>query len=363
MKILDWYILKRFLVTFFFTILLITVISVVVDTSEKADDFVRSGLSTPDIITKYYFGFVPHIVALIFPLIVFISVIFFTSKLALRSEIIAILAGGITFNRMLRPFIMGGCILAGILWISNMFIIPKAQEIRSDFQIRYIDGNSSYRQGGGNYQNYYMRVDSITYVGIRSYDTTSKSAGSFFLQQIKNDKVVYNIRAERVFWDTAKKNWTLENAIERKINGTKEEVKMVPSIRIKLNFVPSELRKDEYLKDKLSSPELSRFIEREELRGAEGLNTLKVERYRRDATPVAVLILSIIGAVVASRKIRGGSGIHLAFGIVTAATFILMDRFSTVFSIKGNFPPLLAAWLPNIIFAGIAYWLYKKAPK
>jgi len=363
MKILDWYILKRLLVTFFFAILLITVIAVVIDSSEKADDFVKSGLSTGQIITDYYFGFVPHIVALIFPLIVFIAIIFFTSKLAGRSELIAILASGVTFNRMLRPFIMGGAILALILWLANMYIIPKAQGIRSSFQERYIDRNSTYNIGGGNYLSYYLRVDSVTFVGFRSYDTTSKSASNFFMHRIKDNKVVYNLRAERVSWDTAKRSWVLDNALERKVGGLDEEAQLIPKKTVKLNFVPSELRKDEYLKDKLTSPELTQYIRREELRGAEGLNTLKVERYRRDATPVAVLILSVIGAVVASRKVRGGSGMHLAFGIVTAATFILMDRFSTVFSTKGNFPPLLAAWLPNIIFAGIAYWLYKKAPK
>lgn len=363
MKILDWYILKRFLVTFFFTILLITVVSVVVDSSEKADDFVKSGLSSSEIITNYYFGFVPHIVALIFPLIVFIAVIFFTSKLALKSEIIAILAGGVTYDRMLRPFIMGGLILAAILWGANLYVIPKAQGIRSDFQERYIDRNSSYHQGSGNYLSYYMRVDSVTYVGIRSYDTVGKAAGTFFLQRFSNNELVYNIRADKIIWDTATRDWRLENVLVRNLAGMYESVTTDSILHVTLNFLPDELKKDEYIKDKLTSRELARFIEREELRGAEGLNTLKVERYRRDATPVSVLILSIIGAVVASRKIRGGSGIHLAFGIITAAVFILMDKFSTVFSTKGNFPPLLAAWLPNIIFAVIAYWLYKKAPK
>jgi lipopolysaccharide export system permease protein len=363
MKKLDWYILKRFLVTFFFTILLITVIAVVIDASEKADDFVRSGLPTSQIITKYFFGFIPHIVGLIFPLIVFIAVIFFTSKLALRSEIIAILASGTTYNRMLRPFIMGGLILGAILWLANQYVIPRAQGLRSDFQAQYIDRNSSYHTGSANYLNYYMRVDSTTYVGIRSYDTISKTASGFFMHRMRNNKLVYNLRSERVMWDTSKKAWMLENALERTIVGKNESVKKRDTLLVKLNFLPSELRKDEYLKDKLTTPELDYYIEREELRGSEGLNTLKVERYRRDATPVAVLILSIIGAVVASRKVRGGSGFHLAIGIVTAATFILMDRFSTVFSIKGNFHPLLAAWLPNLIFAGIAYWLYKKAPK
>src|SRR3954462_8742720 len=173
MKILDWYILKRFLVTFVFTILTITVIAVVIDTSEKTDDFVRSGLSSTEIITKYYYGFVPFIISMIFPLIVFIAVIFFTSKLAARSEIVAILANGVNFNRMLRPYLMGGVILAALLWVGNQYVIPRANGIRSDFQITYIDRNSSYQPGGMN-SNYHLRADSNTYFGLRYYDTLSK---------------------------------------------------------------------------------------------------------------------------------------------------------------------------------------------
>ena len=146
-KILDWYILKRFLVTFVFTILTITVIAVVIDTSEKTDDFVRSGLSTKEIITRYYYGFVPFIISMIFPLIVFIAVIFFTSKLAARSEIVAILANGVNFNRLLRPYLMGGFLLAVLLWLGNKYLIPKANGIRSDFQLNVIDRHSSYQPG------------------------------------------------------------------------------------------------------------------------------------------------------------------------------------------------------------------------
>jgi lipopolysaccharide export system permease protein len=363
MKILDWYILKRFLVTFVFTILTITVIAVVIDTSEKTDDFVRSGLSTTEIITKYYYGFVPFIISMIFPLIVFIAVIFFTSKLAGRSEIVAILANGVNFNRMLRPYLIGGTLLAILLWLGNQYVIPRANGIRSDFQINYIDRHSTYQPGGFSNNHFHLRADSNTYFGLRYYDTAAKMASGFFLEKIKDNRVYYNLRAESIRWDTAKHNWKLENVIERKINGMRESVKEIPSMNINLNLLPSDLRKDEYLKDKLITPELTRFIHMEELRGAEGLNTLKVERYRRDATPVSVIILTIIGVSVAARKTRGGSGIPLAIGIVAASTFVVMDKFSTVFSTKGNLHPVLAAWLPNMFFGIIAWWMYKRAPK
>ena len=361
MKILDWYILKKFLVTFFFAIIMITVIAVIIDTSEKTDDFVKSGLTTKQIITQYYFGFVPFIISMIFPLIVFIAVIFFTSKMAGKSETVAILANGINFNRMLRPYFIGAFILSAILWYANQYIIPKANALRSSFQLKVIDKNAY--QPGGNTSSYYLRVDPSTYIGMRYYDTISKSASGFFLQRIKGNKVYYNLRAESIKWDTARKNWRLENVFERTINNLHETVKQVPSMNMNLNVVPTELYKDEYVKDKLTTPQLVTFIEREELRGAEGLNTLKVERYRRNATPVSIFILTVIGVSVSARKTRGGSGLPLAIGIVLAAVFVVMDRFSTVFSQKGNLHPVLAAWVPNIIFSCIALRMYIRAPK
>jgi lipopolysaccharide export system permease protein len=363
MKILDRYILKNFLVTFVFTILALTVISVVIDSSEKADDFVKSGLGTSDIITKYYIGFVPFIISMIFPLMVFIAVIYFTSKLAGRSEIVAILANGVRYRRFLRPYFIGGCVLGLLLWYCNMFVFPMGNGIRSDFQIKYIDGNSSYYAGQGGTNTFYLKSDPTTYLAIRYYDTASKVSGGFFLQKIKGNKVYYNLRGESIKWDTAQKNWKVENAIERQIDGLKETVRLVPAMNLKLTITPKDLRRDEYLKDKLSSPELKQFISMEEMRGTEGLNTYKVEYYRRIATPFSVVILTLLGAVVASRKTRGGSGLHLAFGIVAAATFVIMDRFSIVFSSKGSLYPVVAAWIPNIIFTLVTFFVYRKAPK
>lgn len=363
MKILDWYILKKFLVTFLFTILTITVIAVVIDTSEKTDDFVKSGLTSWQIVTNYYTGFVPFIISMIFPLMVFIAVIYFTSSLAGKSEIVAILANGVKFNRFLRPYLIGGIILALFLWFCNQFVFPKGNAIRSEFQVKYVDGNSSYYAGRLSNSTFYIKSDAQTYVAIRYYDTTTKVSNGFFLEKIKDNKIYYNLRSDFIKWDTAKKNWKVENAVERYIDGIHETVKIVPALNLQLNISPEDLRRDEYLKDKLSSPELKRFIKMEELRSVEGLNTFKVEYYRRMATPFSVLILTILGAVVACRKIRGGSGLHLAFGIIAAASFVVMDKFSTVFSTKGDLHPWLAAWFPNIIYAIITFWVYKKTPK
>ena len=362
MKKIDWYILKNLLITFFYSLFLFAFISVVIDISEKTDDFVSSGLSFTQIVTQYYFGFVPHILALLFPLFVFLATIFFTSKMAGRSEIVAVLASGTSFNRFLRPFIFSGIILGTILWLGNRYVIPRANGIRVSFQANYIDKNSSYNPLVANRSSIYLQIDPFSYAGL-SYDTASKSGTSFFVQHVSGNKVDYNLRAETIRWDTAKQKWTLDNVIERRINGLKETITMTPSLTKSYTFKPFDLKRDEYAKDKLTTPELDRFIQFEELRGVEGLNALKVERTRRDATPASVILLTFIGAVVAGRKVRGGSGVHLAIGFIAGALFILTDRFSTIFSTKGNLHPVLAAWMPNIIFAFVAFWFYKRAPK
>lgn len=365
MRKLDWYILRKFLVTFVFCMLLFTVIAVAVDSSEKMDDFVKANLSFGQAINQYYIGFVPYIWSLLFPLFVFIAVIFFTSKMATRSEIIAILASGTSYNRFLRPYLVGGILLATLLWAGSRYWIPKANAVRSNFQAKYIDKNdpSKNLSFGGCYSCFYLRIDSNTFVGIRDFDTASKTARGFFMEKVKDNKVIYNLRAETMRWDTATKKWELSNAAERFIDSLGERFTRFPQYQLAISLNPMELRKDFYLKDKLTTPELLAFIRREEMRGTEGLNTLKVERYRRTATAATVLLLTLIGVVIASRKTRGGSGMHLAMGIIIAATFIISDRFSTVFAVKGNLPPLLAAWIPNLVFAVVAFWLYRRTPK
>ena len=359
---IDWYILRKFVVTFLFCMILFTLIAVAVDTSEKTDDFVKTGLSSWQIIRQYYFGFVPFIWGLLFPLFVFIAVIFFTSRMATRSEVIAILASGTSYNRFLKPYVVGGVLFAVVLWLGNAYVIPRANKIKSNFQQTYFDKNSPQNRNGC-WNCFYLKLDSNTYIGLKYYDTASKSSSSFFMERIKDNKVVFNLRSNSIRWDTAVRKWKIYNVIERRVNGMNEEIKQYTDSAINIALKPEELRKDEYMKDKLTTPELVAFIQREELRGREGLSPLRVEQYRRTATPATVLLLTLIGVVIASRKTRGGSGMHLALGIVIAAIFIISDRFSTVFATKSNFPPLIAAWLPNTIFSIVAYLMYRKTPK
>jgi lipopolysaccharide export system permease protein len=364
MKKIDRYILVKYLTTFFFCLILFTAIVVVVDVSEKTDNFVKSKLPLSRIITDYYFGFIPRIDAMLFPLFVFISVIFFTSKMAGRSEIIAILSSGVSFRRFLLPYIVGGIFLSAILWLGYQYVVPKANLKWGNFEARYIDGPVAPESNTSNYkQKLYFKMDSFTYVGIRGYDTVLKSGSGFFVQRFENNKLVYNLRSDQFNWDSTKGKWKLFNAVERRLDSISERVTRFNEMVVGYNFKPRDLRKDNYLKDQLPTPELNDFIKLERLRGSESLSTLLVERYNRDAIPVSVLILTIIGAVLASRKVRGGSGLHLAIGVIISVLYILFSRFSLVFATKGNFTPFIAAWTPNILFGFLAFYLYKKAPK
>ncbi|KAI9432141.1 permease [Russula earlei] len=280
-----------------------------------------------------------------------------------RTEVIAILASGTSFNRWLRPYWVGGIFLATILWFANQYVIPNANHLRGDFEATYVDKNSSYNALLSTDNSMYIRIDSFSYAGILHYQTDTKRGGPFFLHRMVNNKLVKNIRADILRWDTATKKWTLDNALVRIVDSMGEKVSWHPTLAMDFNFRSTDLSRDKYTKDKLTTPELKRFIALEEMRGSEGLNELKVERYRRDATCVTVILLTIIGAVVAGRKVRGGSGVHLATGFITAALFIVSDKFSTIFSTKGSLPPILAAWIPNMIFVFVAYYLYKRAPK
>jgi len=363
MKKIDWYILGIFLKTFFFSIFLFALIAVAIDASEKSEDFIRSNLSFVEVFRLYYVGFIPHIVTLLFPVFVLVSVVFFTSRLAMRSEIVAMLSTGMSLARILRPFWVGGIFLALLLGFSNHFLIPPANKIRTDFEYKYIhmgslDGNSTQYL-----TNLHFRVDSNTYAGIRSFDTVTKRGEGFFLSRLKGGKLHENIRSEIIIWDSVKKEWKLENVIERKLDGLNEEVVEHTVYPIKIGYKPSDLTHDEYMKDKLKTPALNDLIEKEERRGSEAVVPLRFERYRRDANAVSVIVMTLIAGILASRKIRGGSGFHMALAFVIGVTFILVDKFSMVFCTKGNLNPFVAAWLPAALFGYVTIHLYRQAPK
>lgn len=363
MKQLDRYILGIFLKTFFFSLFLFTLIATAIDVSEKSEEFIRNHFTAKQVISQYYIGFIPHIVTLLFPVFVLVSVVFFTSRLAMRTEIVAMLSTGMSLGRILRPFFIGGIFLALLLGFSNHYLIPPANKIRTDFEMKYIYLENAQKVSNQYLNNLHFRIDSFTYAGLRSFDTLAKRGYGFYLSRVSGNQMSYNLRSESITWLVKEKEWQLENAIERKINGLQEEVVYHPSFRIKIGYIPVDLTTDEYRKDKLKTPELNRLIQNEKRRGSEGVPALLYERYRRDANAASVIVMTLIAGILASRKIRGGSGVHLAVAFIIGVAFILVDKFSMVFCVKGNFNPMLAAWMATLVFGLVTVVLYKRSPQ
>jgi lipopolysaccharide export system permease protein len=357
MKKLDWYILKKFVGTFFYAIMILAVISCVIDLSEKMNDFVERGAPLSAIM-NYFLNFIPHIVALLFPLFIFISTIFFTSKIAYKSEIIAILASGVSFQRFLRPYIIGGILLCGGSLLANHFIVPMANTQRLAFEDKYIHYTPESSD-----QNIHLRLTKTLYIFLQSYNYKTNSGNRFTAEIIDGTLLKEKLVADRLSYDSVKKEWTLYNVSIRKNDGLNEKLEWQNEIKKKYPFTPADLEEDEYVKEQLTTPKLRKYIAREKLRGRETLNLYYIEEYRRTAQPFAGMIMVIMGACIASRKIRGGSGLHLALGIVLSAGYIMVMQFSTTFSSKGGMSPMLAVWIPNFIFAIVAFILLRRQIK
>jgi len=357
LKKLDWYIIRKFLGTFFYAIVILAVISCVIDYSEKVEDFVQKKAPLMAVV-NYYKDFVPHITALLFPLFIFIATIFFTSKLAYKSEIIAMLAGGVSFNRFLRPYFIGGAFLCLISLLSNHWIIPKADKERLAFENRYIHDPTYVSD-----RNVHLRLSKDLFVYMQGYDYMANSGYHFTAEKIDGTQLKEKLMADNVKYDTVKKIWHLSNVAIRSNNGMKEDIKYASQMDMLYPFTPKDLHQDETIKEALTTPELNDFISKETLRGHENLNAYYVERERRTAQPFAGFILTMIGACIACRKVRGGSGLHLALGILLSALYIMCLQLFTTFSTKSTLNPLLAVWIPNIIFGTVAFVLYRRQVK
>lgn len=358
MKILDWYIVKKFIGTFFYAIIILAAISCAIDYSEKLEDFREKHAPALEIL-NYFKNFIPHITALLFPLFIFIATIFFTSKLAYKSEIIAILASGVSFQRFLRPYVIGGAFLCSLSLLANHWIVPKANKQRLAFEDKYIHNTALMSD-----RNVHLRLSKNLYVFMQSYDYSNNIGYRFTAETIEGILLKEKIMAERASYDSVKNIWKLYTVTTRVNDGIKESVTYAPELVKKFpNFKPADLEEDDAIKEALTTPELDRIIAREKLRGRETLNFFYVEKHRRTAQPFAGFILTIIGVCLASRKIRGGSGLHLALGIVISALYIMAMQMSTTFSTKAGLNPLVAVWIPNLIFGALALYLYRRQIK
>ncbi len=355
---LDIYIIKKFVSTFLFAIMVLAVISCVIDYSEKVDNIV-SKKAPMLVVLNYYKNFVPHITALLFPLFIFIATIFFTSKLAYKSEIIAILSSGVSYQRFIRPYLIGAAFLCTISLIANHWIIPLANKQRIAFEDKYIN-DDNFKSAG---ENMHLGISKDTYVYLQNYNYSTNSGTHFTEEKIKGTLLQVKKMADYVTYDSVKKIWRLHNIVIRTNDSNKETITHLAEQDVKYPFTPADLNRTDAIKEALTTPELNKYIATEQLHGRENLNSYFVEKERRSAQPFAGFILTIIGVSIASRKIRGGSGLHLALGIIISAVYIMFLQTSTTFSTKSDLSPFLAVWIPNFIFSGVAYFLYRRQIK
>lgn len=356
-KKLDAFILKKFLSTFIFAIFIIALIACVVDYTEKIDDFVTKKPPLSDMIL-YFISFVPHITALLFPLFIFISTIFFTSKMAFKTEIIAILASGVSFTRFLRPYIVGGCILGIVSFVANHFVVPIANKQKFEFSVKYI-WNNPYNSD----RNIHIRLSPTDYVYLQNFDYNYREISKFTLEKVENNVLVEKLSAERAVYDTLTKEWDLRRVSTRTFEGVKETLVEEATKRIKIPLTPEEILSDDEKKETLTTPQLLKEIRKQEERGLKTINSYLFELHKRTAQPFAGLILCIIGACLASQKIRGGSGLHLALGIGGCAIYMLFMQFSQTFTLNAGVDPIISIWIPNIIFGTVAYFMYRQKIK
>jgi len=358
MKRIDWYIIKKFLSTFFFTISLILVIVVIFDVSEKIDDFLRSDVNLKQIIFKYYLNFIPYFANLFSPLFIFISVIYFTSKMANNSEIIAILNSGMSFSRLLRPFIISAVILSMLSFILGNFIIPHTNKERIDFENKYLRKKQTQRV-----KNIHMQIKKDQYIYMESYNKAKDIGYKFTLENFKDNTLESKLSANYIQFDTTNNKWKIKDYFIRIYNDKNEDIIKGKQLDTLLNLKPIDFSKRKSLVETMGMKEINQFIKEEEIKGTTQITFHKIEKYKRLADPFSSIILTIIAVAIGSRKIRGGAGIPLSIGLILSFSYILFMQISTTFATNGNLIPVIAVWIPNIIFSLIAIILIRLAPK
>ncbi len=358
MKKIDFYIIKKFLGTFFLAISLIIIIVIVFDMSENIDDLIQSQAPLSEIIFDYYLNFIPYFVNLFSPLFTFIAVIFFTSKMASHSEIVAILSSGISFGRMIRPYMITASFLTILSFYLANFLIPHTNINLLNFKYTYIK-NKYYNDN----RNIHMQIAPGTYIYVESFNVDDNKGNRFTLEQFNKGVLYYKMSANNITWDSIKQKWAINNYSIHLINGLEEKIISGTKKDTALALTPDDFRRKLDNMDVMNFSQLRKFIKNERLKGSENIRFYEVEKDKRVAFPFATFILTLIAVSVSSRKVRGGIGMHIAFGMALTFAYILFMRITETFATYGNLPPIVATWLPNIIFAGIALYMIRVAPK
>ena len=362
MKRIDRYIIAKFLGTYFFSIVLIISIGVVFDYNENIDRFTESQAPWKAIIMQYYLNFIPYYANLFSALFVFISVIFFTTKLADRSEIIAMISAGISRRRLLMPYMISAAIIAGMTFYLGAEVIPRSSVKRLAFENTYKKRvkNPTYAE------KVQLQVDTGVIAYMEHFDGMSKTGMHFSLDKFENKKLVSHLSANTAIYDTlsdVRYQWHLRDVTIRELRGMREKITNYNQIDSIIRMEPRDFLFIRDQQETMTNAELKDYIEKQRNRGSGNLSIFEVEYYKRFASPFAAFILSTIGMALSSRKRKGGMGFSLGIGIALSATYILLQGISATFSTNAGMHPALAAWMPNILYSLIAIYLYRKAPQ
>lgn len=359
MKKIDLYIIKKFLGTFFYAISLLILVVIIFDVSEKVDDFLDKSAPLKAIIFDYYFNFIPYFVNLFLYLFTFISVIFFTSRLASNTEIVAILSSGISYRRMLRPYVISALFLTAMSLALSNFVIPRTNVRLVEFEKNYLHTPRKDRVN-----QIHMQADSETYYYIKSFNAKINEGKDFTFEKANSDRgLYYRLNAEKIKYDTETERWTLSDYKIRRITKDREFITKGSTLDTTLILRPIDFTVVIEDMKIMNYWELKEFIRIEKIKGVRNMKKFEVEQHQRIAFPFATIILTLLGVSLSSRKVRGGIGMHLGIGIALTFGFILFMQVSTVFATNGSLAPWLAAWLPNIVYAFVAAYLLYKAPK
>ena len=358
----DRYIVYKFLSTYIFLITIIVVIAVIFDFNEKIDKLTQSHAPLQKIVFDYYVNFVPYFANLFSPLFVFIAVIFFTSKLADNSEIIAMKSTGMSFRRLLRPYMFSAALIALTTYLLGAYVIPQSNVARVNFENRYIKKKTDITS----VDNVQMQVDTGVVAYITHFDNVTKSGYGFSLDKFVDKKLVSHLTAQNIQYDTLSDrrfSWTIRQYKIRTLVGRREKLESGQKLDTIIVMEPKDFFYVRGQQETMTVPELDEFIDRQKLRGAAGVSTFEVEYHKRFATPFAAFILTLIGVSLSCEKRKGGMGASIGVGIALSFTYILFQTVSSTFAINAGWPAMFAVWLPNIIFAIIAAVLYRRTPQ
>ena len=360
LKRLDRYIIAKFIGTYIFSIILIISISIVFDVNENLAKFSTYNAPLKAIVFDYYANFVPYFANLFSPLFVFIAVIFFTSKLAGNSEIIAMLAAGVSFKRLLRPYMISAALIAAVNFYLGGYVIPKGNQVKMDFEAKY--KNKERNLSASNVQ---LMVQPGVIAYLQQYDDVTKTGYGFSLDKFENKKLVSHMTASVIRYDSisdSRYHWKAQSYKIRTLKGLREEIESGAVIDTLIQMEPMDLVFSKGQQETLTSTELSNYISKQVERGSVNVVQYEVEYHKRIATSFASFILTMIGVSLSSRKRKGGMGMYLGIGLALSFGYILLQTISATFAINADTPPILAAWIPNILYAIIAYFCYRQAP-